>query len=112
MNTAREVVLHAVHDDAGMVHDDLTYLKPLATRLWNEARNEAFIQAQREKEREAVLQQLWAALTLPFDQALPTVKRFINADFKLLFDPRVAQWCADNAAAIQADHDANPRSKS
>lgn len=44
MNTAREVALHAVHEDAGMVHDDLTHLKPLATKLWNDARNEAFKQ--------------------------------------------------------------------
>jgi hypothetical protein len=54
-------------------------------------------------------QQLWPALSLPFDQALPVVKRFINADFGLAFDPRIAQWCRDNNAAIIAA--SNPKGK-
>jgi hypothetical protein len=92
-----------------MSHDDLMYLKPLATKLWNEARNAAFIQAQRAEAREMVLQQLWSALSLPFDQALPVVKQFVQADFHLLFDVRMAKWCRDNSAAIKAA--SNPESK-
>lgn len=67
---------------------------------------------QRTDERAALMQQLYDALALPIDEALPVVKRFLNADFKLVFDPRVTKWCADNSKAILADHEAsNPRSK-
>jgi hypothetical protein len=66
--------------------------------------------AQREAAHEMLLnQQLWPALSLPFDQALPVVKRFVQADFHLLFDVRMAKWCRDNSAAIKAA--SNPESK-
>jgi hypothetical protein len=112
INTAREVALHSTHENAGMSYDDMGWCKPVMVKLWNEARNAAFIIEQRDDARRLVLLQLYGALSLPFDQALPIVKRFINADFKLVFDPRVAQWCADNGDAIQADHEAsNPKGK-
>jgi hypothetical protein len=59
--------------------------------------------AQRKARREMLLdQQLWPALSLPFDQALPVIKRFIDVDFNLVFDPRLAKWCNANSEAIIA----------
>jgi hypothetical protein len=104
INTAAKVALHSTHEDAGMSHDDLLHVKELATKLWNEARNAAFIQAQRDAERALVMQQLWTSLFLPFEHAYPIVKRFIDADFMLAFDPRIAKWCHDNEAAILASN--------
>jgi hypothetical protein len=108
INTAAAVALRSRHPDAGMSHDDLLHVKALATKLWNEARNAAFIQAQRDAERAMVMQRLWTSLFLPFEHAYPIVRQFVNADFKLVFDPRIIKWCADNHAAILA---ANPEGK-
>src|SRR5580698_11135050 len=62
--------------------------------------------AQQRAENE-LRQQLFDALLMPFDQALPIVKKFLEVDFKLVFDPRVTQWCKDNSTAIVADHKAS-----
>ncbi len=44
INTARTVALHSTHEDAGMSYDDMGFVKPVMDKLWNWARNEAFIQ--------------------------------------------------------------------
>lgn len=49
-------------------------------------------------------QQLYAALDLPFDKAYPVVKQSCNADFKIVMDPRVAEWCRKHSKAILAKH--------
>jgi hypothetical protein len=112
INTAREVALHSTHENAGMSYDDMGWCKPVMVKLWNEARNEAFIQMQRDKAKEAVYEQLWGALKLPLDQAIPVARKFANADFNIVFDKRFVKWCTDNAAAIQAYVKANPEGNS
>lgn len=108
INTAREVALHSTHDDAGMSYDDMGWCKPVMVKLWNEARNQAFIQAQRDEAKRQVYAQLWGALKLPFTDALPIVKRFVDVDLSVMFDPRLTKWCADNAKAIQASAEYKP----
>ena len=67
--------------------------------------------AQQRAENE-LRQQLYDALFMPFDQALPIVKQAISADFNLVWDKRVTAWCVANAKAIAADHEAsNPKGK-
>jgi len=63
--------------------------------------------AQQRAENE-LRQQLFDALLMPFDQALPIVKRFVNADLNLLYDKRVAAWCKTNSKAIQASAEYKP----
>jgi hypothetical protein len=60
------------------------------------------IAKQREADRLEMQAKLVDALSLPFVEALPIVKRLINADFNLVWDPRVMQWCTDNSKAIVA----------
>lgn len=52
----------------------------------------------------ALKQQLYNALDLPFDDAYHVVKQFCNAEFKLVFDPRVIEWCRKHSKAILAKH--------
>jgi hypothetical protein len=56
----------------------------------------------RDAARAALLQELYDALSLPFDQALPIVKIFISADVNLVWDKRVTAWCVRHADQIQA----------
>jgi hypothetical protein len=41
------------------------------------------------------------ALALPFDEALPIVRKCLNSDYKLIWTDRLAKWCAANDKAIQ-----------
>ena len=51
-------------------------------------------------EKAALKRELYSALFKPFDEALPIVRKHINADFKVAFDERVAAWCVANSEAI------------
>jgi|SRR5580698_6935842 hypothetical protein len=55
--------------------------------------------AQQRAENE-LRQQLFDALLMPFDQALPIVRKFINADSKLMWDKRIIAWCVAHSKEI------------
>lgn len=73
-------------------------------RLTLDERNQILKQREEAKwriaERKEKLQRLYDTLSLPPNEALPILRHFINDDFKILFNPRVAKWCVDNSAAI------------
>ena len=59
------------------------------------------IAKQREADRLELQAMLDHALSLPFDQALPIVRKCLNTDYKLIWTDPLAKWCTANSKAIE-----------
>lgn len=46
------------------------------------------------------------ALKLPFDEALPIVRKAVSADHTVVYRPEVIDWCVQNAKAILTESEA------
>lgn len=42
------------------------------------------------------------AMALPFDQALPIIRKATCKDYRIAFEPDVAAWCVRHVTEIQA----------